>query len=56
MNIAITDTRKARVVYDDLREWIVEADKLFPWFVPLVEGSPCWAMPRKGTARIRAIR
>ena len=28
MNIAITDTRKARVAYDDLREWIVEADKL----------------------------
>ena len=27
MNIAITDTRKARVAYDDLRQWIVEADK-----------------------------
>src|SRR5450756_2945228 len=28
MNIALTDNRQARVVYDDLREWIVEADKL----------------------------
>ena len=28
MNIAITDNRRARVLYDDLREWIVEADKL----------------------------
>jgi hypothetical protein len=28
MNIAITDNRNARVVYGDLREWIVEADKL----------------------------
>ena len=28
MNIAITDNRKARVAYDDLREWIVEAEKL----------------------------
>ena len=28
MNIAITNNRQARVAYDDLREWIVEADKL----------------------------
>ena len=28
MNIALTDNRQARVPYDDLREWIVEADKL----------------------------
>src|SRR3974390_2612042 len=28
MNIAITEKRKARVQYDDLREWIMEADKL----------------------------
>ncbi len=28
MNVALTDNRKARVPYDDLREWIVEADKL----------------------------
>ena len=28
MNIAITEHRKSRVRYDDLREWIVEADKL----------------------------
>ena len=28
MNIAVTDKRKARVLYDDLREWIVQADKL----------------------------
>ena len=28
MNIAITDNRKSRVRYDDLREWIAEADKL----------------------------
>ncbi len=28
MNIALTDNRRARVLYDDLREWIVEADKL----------------------------
>src|ERR1039458_9746554 len=28
MNIAFTENRQARVAYDDLREWIVEADKL----------------------------
>ena len=28
MNIAVTDNRKSRVRYDDLREWIAEADKL----------------------------
>ena len=28
MNVALTDNRQARVPYDDLREWIVEADKL----------------------------
>jgi len=28
MNIAITNNRQARVAYDDLREWIEEADKL----------------------------
>ena len=28
MNIAVTDNRKSRVRYDDLREWITEADNL----------------------------
>ena len=28
MNIAVTHNTKARVTYDDLREWIAEADKL----------------------------
>ena len=28
MNIAFTENRQAHVAYDDLREWIVEADKL----------------------------
>ncbi len=28
MNIAMTSNRLARVIYDDLREWIVQADKL----------------------------
>ena len=28
MNIAFTDNRQARVAYDDLREWITEAEKL----------------------------
>jgi hypothetical protein len=49
MNIAVTDNRKARVRYDDLGEWITEADKLGE----LVRANGYLCVPKTLSALIR---